>query len=136
MIGGLALLVRAGLVLRSPGGPTGLFGYDPGVYYAAGDALIHGPVPYRDFLLLHPPAVMLATAPFAALGSWTRDDIGFVTANSVFMCIGALNAAFVVVAGRRLVCRSVRHASPASRTRSGSALPAPRSPSGSSRSGP
>jgi alpha-1,2-mannosyltransferase len=101
-IGLLALLVRAAIVLRSAGGPTGLFGYDPGVYYAAGDALIHGRVPYRDFLLLHPPAVMLATAPFAAIGSWTSDETGFVLANSVFMCIGALNAALVTVTGRRL----------------------------------
>jgi alpha-1,2-mannosyltransferase len=101
-VGVLALLVRAAIVLRSAGGPTGLFGYDPGVYYAAGDALIHGRLPYRDFLLLHPPAVMLATAPFAAFGSWTNDETGFVFANFVFMCIGALNAALVTVTGRRL----------------------------------
>lgn len=98
----LALLVRLGLVLRSPGGFAGLFGYDPGVYYAAGDALVHGRVPYRDFLFLHPPAVMLATAPFALLGAWSRDEIGFITANCAFMCVGALNAALVVVAGGRL----------------------------------
>ena len=102
VIGVLALAVRMALILRTPGGPTGLLSYDPGVYYAAGDALVHGRLPYRDFLFLHPPAVMLATAPFAEFGAWTHDELGFVAANFVFECMGALNAALVVVAGRRL----------------------------------
>ncbi len=98
----LALAVRAALVLRTPGGFTGLLNYDPGVYYAAGDALAHGRLPYRDFLFLHPPAVMLATAPFAEFGAWTRDELGFVTANLAFIVLGAMNAGLVVLAGRRL----------------------------------
>jgi hypothetical protein len=42
-------------VLRG-GGLFGLGNYDDGVYYAAGNGLAHGLLPYRDFLLLHPPA--------------------------------------------------------------------------------
>ena len=44
------------------------YGYDAGVYYSAADALIHGRTPYRDFLLLHPPGLMLTLTPFAAIG--------------------------------------------------------------------
>lgn len=94
--------MRLLLLLRSPGGLTGLVGYDSGVYYAASDALLHGRMPYRDFLLLHPPGVMLALTPFAALGRLTTDETGFVTANLVFMAIGGINAALVLRVARRL----------------------------------
>jgi alpha-1,2-mannosyltransferase len=97
----LALAVRLGIVALSRGGPSGNFGYDPGVYYAAADALTHGRLPYRDFLLLHPPALMLALTPFAMLGRLTTDHIGFMTANTAFAGLGAVNAALVAHVGRR-----------------------------------
>jgi len=68
LIAGLAFALRFGIALFSNGGLGGLYGYDAGVYYGAADALIHGRVPYRDFILLHPPLLMLVLTPFAALG--------------------------------------------------------------------
>ena len=97
----LALAARVFLVLHS-GGFLGDYGYDGPVYYAASDSLLHGRVPYSDFVLLHPPGIMLALAPFAQLGRLTTDQTGFVTANIVFLIIGALNAALVVAVGRRI----------------------------------
>ena len=47
-------------------------GYDDGVHYAAAASLIHGRLPYRDFLFLQPPAMVLAASPFAWLGSLRR----------------------------------------------------------------
>ena len=98
----VAFLLRIGTVLASRGGPGGNFGYDASVYYAASDALLHGRWPYTDFVLLHPPGIMLALAPFAALGRATTDHAGFITANTAFAALGALNAVLVLVTARRL----------------------------------
>ena len=49
-------------------------------------------LPYRDFVLLHPPGIMLALAPFAAVGRLTADHVGFVLAGLAFTGIGAVNA--------------------------------------------
>jgi hypothetical protein len=96
-----ALLARL-LVVVTSGGFGGNYGYDAGVYYAAGDALIHGRLPYRDFVLLHPPGLMLALTPFTWLGRITTDHAGFVAASVAFSALGAVNAVLVVRVARRL----------------------------------
>lgn len=79
-----------------------LVGYDEGVYFGASIALTSGLVPYRDFLLLHPPGMPLVLAPFALLGSVAGDDVAFAIARLACMALGAVNAVLVaVVAGRR-----------------------------------
>ncbi len=98
----VAVALRLGFVLGSTGGATGNFGYDPSVYYSAADALIHGRLPYRDFVLLHPPGLMIALTPFAWLGRLTTDDTGFVAANTALSIIGSFNAALVVLVARRI----------------------------------
>lgn len=98
----LAALVRQGLVLASPGGIRGSYGYDASVYYAAADALLHGRVPYRDFWFLHPPAIMVALTPVAALGQLVGDHAAFLVGNALFTLLGAANAGLVVAVGRRL----------------------------------
>ncbi|WP_425956757.1 hypothetical protein [Xylanimonas sp. McL0601] len=89
--------------LARAGGIPGLWaygGYDDGVYFAAADAFVHGRVPYRDFLLLHPPGIVLALAPFAELTHWTPDAQALVMARVAWMVLGAVNTALVVrVAG-------------------------------------
>jgi hypothetical protein len=104
----LALAARLTAVLLSKGGPLGSTGYDGGVYYAAADALTFGRLPYTDFVLLHPPGLMLALTPFAAFGRLTSDHVGFVAANMCAAALGALDAALVVIIARRL--RLPRHA--------------------------
>ena len=97
----VAVLARLILMVRGAGFGSNL-GYDASVYYAAGDGLTHGRLPYRDFVLLHPPGIMLVLAPFALLGRATADHVGFVVANLAFTAIGAANAALVTVIARRL----------------------------------
>jgi alpha-1,2-mannosyltransferase len=75
------------------------------VYYAASDALLHGRLPYRDFILLHPPGLMLALTPFAVFGRLTTDHIGFEAANLAFAVLGAVNAGLVVLVARRMGLR-------------------------------
>jgi alpha-1,2-mannosyltransferase len=96
----VAFLARLVPVLGG-GGLRGILGYDDGVYFGAADALLSGRLPYRDFLLLHPPGVLLVLAPFAALGRLTSDPVGLATARVVFMAIGAVSAVLVYWVARR-----------------------------------
>lgn len=96
----IGLSARLALMVRG-GGLTGIGGYDDGVYYTAADALVHGRLPYRDFLFLQPPGIAVFTAPFAALGAATSDAFGFATARVAFMSVGAVNAVLVCASLRR-----------------------------------
>ena len=58
----LALASRLLPVVRG-GGLSSVLGYDDAVHHAAAVGLAHGRLPYRDFLLLHPPGVLVALAP-------------------------------------------------------------------------
>jgi len=98
---GVALVLRL-LVPLTTGGLAGAFGYDASVYYASGAALVHARVPYRDFILLHPPGAMLATAPAAWVGSLTNDQAGFAVVTMLFAAAGAANAVLVAAIARRL----------------------------------
>jgi alpha-1,2-mannosyltransferase len=83
-------------------GPGSDLGYDPAVYFAAADGLVHGRLPYHDFVLLHPPGLMLALSPFAFATRFVSDQTAFILANLAFTVLGALNAMFVVHIGRKL----------------------------------
>ncbi|MBO9553658.1 glycosyltransferase family 39 protein [Cellulomonas sp.] len=99
-VAALAVAVRWGLL----GGTTGLrgyHGYDDGVYFAAAMSFVHGRVPYRDFLLLHPPGIVVALSPFALLARWTDDATALATARVAFVLVGALNAVLVARVARR-----------------------------------
>lgn len=84
----LALANRLLPVLRG-GGLSGVLGYDDAVYYAGAVGLVHGRLPYRDFLLLHPPGVLLALAPVAALGRWMGEVTGWEASRVVWMLMGS-----------------------------------------------
>jgi hypothetical protein len=98
----VALATRLSIVLTSTGGLGGNFGYDASVYYAAADSFTFGRLPYRDFVLLHPPGIMLALTPFAWLGRMTTDHAGFMTAAVAFSVLGAVNAGLVARIARRI----------------------------------
>lgn len=99
-LGILAFAIRA-LPMSMGAGITGLNGYDDGVYFAAATGLTTGLMPYRDFLLVHPPGIVLILAPFAALGSITDDATAMAIARIAITLLGALNAVLVaLVAGR------------------------------------
>ncbi|MBB2893883.1 glycosyltransferase 87 family protein [Flexivirga oryzae] len=97
----LALVLRLGVILRK-GGIHGIIGYDCGVYFAGADALLHGRLPYRDFTMVHPPAITLALVPFAALTRVTTDWHAFIVATLAFCLLGAVNAVLVALLCRRL----------------------------------
>ena len=84
------------------GGFHHLMGYDEGVYFGAANGFVSGLVPYRDFVLVHPPGILLLLSPFAALGHLTTDTTGWTAARLAVMCIGALNAVLVYTIARRV----------------------------------
>ena len=101
----LVFSVAFGLRLLVPLTSRGLVGnysYDASVYYAAGAALLHGRLPYRDFILLHPPGVALAVAPAAGIGRLTTEHTGFALATIQFSALGAASAVLVALVARGL----------------------------------
>ncbi|GAB2575469.1 glycosyltransferase 87 family protein [Microlunatus antarcticus] len=93
-LGALAFAVRLVTVLRG-GGLFGRIGYDGSVYYASAAALAHGVVPYADFLLLHPPGIVLALLPFAALGRAVGDADAYALARLAWFGLGAVSTVLV-----------------------------------------
>ena len=101
----VVFVVAVGLRLLVPLTSRGLVGnysYDASVYYSAGAALVHGRVPYDDFILMHPPGAMLAAAPSAWIGRLTSDHMGFALASLEFTLFGGASAVLVVVVARGL----------------------------------
>ena len=97
----LACAARLLPVLRG-GGLYGLANYDDAVHYAAAVGLVHGELPYRDFLLLHPPGIVVLLAPAAALGRMIGDPDSFALARLGWVAMGGLNALLVGAVLRRL----------------------------------
>jgi alpha-1,2-mannosyltransferase len=97
----LAFVVRLVGVLRG-GGLNGIIDYDDAVYFGSAVALVHGLIPYRDFLLLHPPGILYVLAPFAALGTIVGDGTAFALARLAFMVLGAVNTVLVALVARQL----------------------------------
>jgi hypothetical protein len=70
--------------------------YDEGVYFSAAALVARGVVPYRDFVFIHPPGILIGLAPLVWLGHhfFPYDDI-FLTLRAVAGLIGAVNVALV-----------------------------------------
>lgn len=77
------------------GGWLGLGRYDDGVYLGMSMSLLHGQLPYRDLVMLHPPGVVLALAPFAAIAGPFGDPVALVLGKVVVMLAGGVTAALV-----------------------------------------
>jgi alpha-1,2-mannosyltransferase len=88
---GVALAARLVPLLRG-GGLYALGNYDDGVHFAGAMGVIHDLLPYRDFLFLHPPGVLLALAPFAALADVLGEPNAMAIVRVSWMILGGVNA--------------------------------------------
>lgn len=81
--------------------------YDPAVMYTASASFMHGQLPYRDFIFLHPPGVLIGMAPFTVLGRWLGDAQGLALATLAVILLGAINTGLVCLLLRRFGALSV-----------------------------
>ncbi len=96
-----AVMPRVGGVMIGGGGLFGHLGYDGAVYYAAAVGVASGQAPYRDFLLLHPPGIVVSLLPFADLGRVIGDPWAMAVARVAWMAMGACSAVVAALIFRR-----------------------------------
>jgi hypothetical protein len=75
--------------LTRPGFLLGVTEYDDGVYFGGAVRLVHGVVPYRDFVFVQPPGIVLLMAPFALLAKASGTAAAFAAARILTACAGA-----------------------------------------------
>ena len=68
----------------------GVHGYDDGVYFGAVLRFVDGAVPYRDFVFVHPPGIMLLLSPVGILSHVFDDRIAFAVARCLTAVVAAL----------------------------------------------
>jgi alpha-1,2-mannosyltransferase len=96
----IVLATLAGLVLRlyqlsRPGYLLGVTEYDDGTDFGSAIRLVHGALPYRDFIMVQPPGITLLMAPVAAATS----SFGTVTGMAVARVFTALASAAAIPLG-------------------------------------
>ena len=95
LIAAASVAVRAKMLIGGPGA-YGLGNYDDGVHYAGAAGLVNGLWPYRDFLFLHPPGIIVGLLPFAWLGELTSDPTGMLAARVTWWLLGGVNAFLII----------------------------------------
>jgi alpha-1,2-mannosyltransferase len=100
-IGLLAFAMRLASLVNG-GSFDALMGYDEGVYFSSANGLVAGLMPYRDFVMVHPPGILLILSPFAALGKLVGDPTAWTVARLFVMLVGAANAMMITIVGRRV----------------------------------
>lgn len=83
--------------------PNVLFGYheyDDGVYLGAAMRFVHGVMPYKDFVIVHPPGIMLLMAPIALIGGVVGSDNAMALARDCTVLVTALNCLLAALAVR------------------------------------
>jgi len=88
----LALAVRLYYFTR-PGYLLGVTEYDDGSYFGSAVRLVHGVLPYRDFVFVQPPGITLLMTPVAFLSKVTGTDAGLAIARILTMLAGAAGTA-------------------------------------------
>ncbi len=69
--------------------------YDDGVYFAASLNLVHGIIPYKDFIFLQPPLITVWLSPFSLLSDITGTRLAFEAARLFTDLIGIIDICLV-----------------------------------------
>jgi hypothetical protein len=98
VIGIFALAATLRVVIPAADGTlTQAIGFDDSVYFFASQHLWMGSLPYRDFLFIHPPGILVALSPFAWLAAVVPDSVAMTVATIAFGLLGAGAAAMVAM---------------------------------------
>jgi alpha-1,2-mannosyltransferase len=105
---GVAILVATviGLALRllqltRPGHLLGVTEYDDGVYFGSAIRLVNGVMPYKDFVLVQPPGLIVLMTPVAALSKLTGSAWGMGIGRLITACAGAASVPLAGLLVRR-----------------------------------
>ncbi len=90
----LGLALRLFLLSR-PGYLLGVTQYDDGPYFGSALRLVHGALPYRDFIIVQPPGITLLMTPAALLAQVTGTAWGMAAAR--ILTVLASSAAILIV---------------------------------------
>jgi hypothetical protein len=88
----LALLLRL-YQLSRPGFLLSVNEYDDGPYFGSAVRLVHGALPYRDFLIVQPPGITLLMIPAALLSKVTGTAWGMAVGRVLTSLAGAASVA-------------------------------------------
>jgi len=88
----LALGIRL-YQLSRPGFLLSVNEYDDGPYFGSAVRLVHGGLPYRDFLIVQPPGITLLMIPAALLSKLTGTAWGMATGRILTSLAGAASVA-------------------------------------------
>lgn len=91
------------LPLWKTGNWSGVFSFDDGVYVSSAVELVHGVVPYKDFVFVQPPGITLLLSPAAEV----IKAVGVSTARVV--TVARILTAVVTAAGAGLGSYAIRH---------------------------
>jgi hypothetical protein len=89
----LALGLRLYYQYTRPGFLLGVNEYDDGPYFGSAVRLVHGVLPYRNFVLVQPPGITLLMTPAAALTYLTGTAWGLVLGRILTMLAGVVAVA-------------------------------------------
>ena len=97
----IAAATAVGLALRlwqlsRPGYLLGVTEYDDGPYFGSAVLLVHGALPYRNFILVQPPGITVLMAPAALVGQVAGTAAGMATGR---ILTALASAAGIVLAG-------------------------------------
>jgi alpha-1,2-mannosyltransferase len=84
-----------------PLGSMTAYGYDGSMYLAASIRLVHGVLPYRDFVFVQPPGVTLLMAPVGVITALLGTDAGLWIARALTIGVIAANCGLVALLLRR-----------------------------------
>ncbi len=83
-------------LLSRPGYLLGVTQYDDGPYFGSALRLVHGALPYRDFIIVQPPGITLLMSPAALLAQVTSTAWGMAAGRILTV---AASAAGIVLVG-------------------------------------
>ena len=93
----ITTLVAFGLRLyyqyTRPGFLLGVAEYDDGPYFGSAVRLVHGSMPYKDFILVQPPGITLLMSPVGLLTYWTGTAWGLAIGRILTMLAGTAGVA-------------------------------------------
>jgi alpha-1,2-mannosyltransferase len=102
----VVLVVSVGLVAAVypvvvPGGSMTAYGYDGSMYLGASIRLVHGVLPYRDFIFGQPPGITLLMAPVSAMTLLLGTNAGLWISRALTIGVVAANCGLVAMLLRR-----------------------------------